>query len=162
MERSLWYNKKRGVTLLELLFAISIIVIIATIIWTKFVSFRHINELNAAAETVISLLLEARAKTLSSLNDSQHGVRLEQYRVVLFEGVSYSTGIQKRIEDFPAAVEISALSFNAGYPPPATDIVFSRLTGNANPNGTITLRLIPDTSTAKTIKIEPTGLSAMQ
>jgi len=148
-----------GFTLLEILIVISIILVIVVMGASSLPSFRTTTELNSSAEDGMSLLLNARSKTLSSHEESQFGVHFETDRVVLFKGTAYSsTSPDNKIVLFPARISLSTTTLAGG----GNDVLFKRLTGETDNYGTIVLRLTSDASTTKTIRIEKTGVVDVQ
>jgi prepilin-type N-terminal cleavage/methylation domain-containing protein len=127
----------RGFTLMEMIVAMSVIVMIASITIGTLPKFQRTSDLNATAEGVVSLLTEARIKTISSSEDgSQFGVYLEADRAVLFKGTTYSEGAPGNREFlFPGTTELSSIDINGG----GDQVVFGRLTGATNEYGTLTI-----------------------
>lgn len=149
------FQKRGGFTLIEIMAAVAIMVILATIVWGAFYSFRRQAALEAASENVIALLNQARAKTLASQASSEFGVHFESVKAVMFKGAVYSATSPDN-EEFilPLSVEISAVSLEGG----GSDIFFEKFSANASKTGSITLRLKSDVSKTKNIVITKTGL----
>lgn len=146
---------RRGFTLLEILIGISILIILATILWGGLIRFQRSLQLAGSLEDGISLLVEARTRTLSSLGEDQYGVHFQNDRVVLFKGVTYTAGNPDNVEGvLPRSVEISSVSLNGG----GADVIFKRLTGTTDQYGDITYHLLADTSQTRTVSIVSTGL----
>jgi len=144
----------RGVTLLELLIGISVIIILAALGIGAFSNFRENSNLNSAPESGGALLAEARSKTLSSEDDSQYGVHFETNEMTFFKGASYSASDPDNdTVVLPRGIEMSAISLNGG----GVDVLFERLTGKTDQYGTITFRIISDTSKTRTITILNSG-----
>ena len=149
---------EKGFTLLEIIIVIAILGILTAITITAFRPFKQGTDLDTTTEHILGLLLEARAKTLSSENSMQYGIHFEGTRVVLFTGSAYSA-IDPLNEEtiLPTTITISAITLAGG----GSDVVFTRLTGETAAYGTITLRLVADTSKTKQIAITATGLSSV-
>lgn len=148
-------TSKRGVTLVELLVAIAILVTIAAIGVAVFSRLTGQTALDASVQQVLSVFEEARSRTLASENDQQFGVHVTVSSVVLFIGNTYSAGAStNEVTTLVRRVSISDISMTGG----ATDVVFERLTGKANVTGTITLTLASDTSQTQVLTINSTGL----
>jgi hypothetical protein len=144
--------RNRGLSTLELVIALSILLVITALITSGFSSFRKSTGLNDIVENGMSLLSEARSKTLSSEMASQYGVHFETTKMVLFKGTSYSAGAPDNEElAMPPGVEIASFS-NA-------DVIFERLTGATSQNGTVVFRLISDPAKTRTITIQATGIA---
>lgn len=148
-------NIKNGFTLVEILIGIAILMLLAVIGWNTLSRFRQTADLNRAAEAGISLLNDARSRTLSSVDASQYGVHFQTDRIVLFKGGSYSAGSPDNVEFLlPRTVEVSSISLIGG----GSDAIFTRLTGMTSQSGTITFRLIANTAQTRMITILPGGV----
>jgi len=151
------FNMKisRGVTLVELLLVVFVAVILLTVIITPLSNFRDNKFLISAAEEVYSVLNEARSSTLTSKEDSQYGVHFESDKVVLFSGASYIANDDNNEEtQVRNSVIVSSISLNGG----GSDVLFQRLNGKTDNFGNITLQLIRNASSTRTINIEKTGV----
>lgn len=149
---------KCGITLIEILIIIAVALTILTLTTNGLITFKRTSLLNAAGETVVSVLFDARAKTLSSRDASVYGVHLASDRVISFKGAIYTSGDPANEETMlPAEMEISSFSLSGG----GADLVFDRLTGATSRYGTVTLRLKSDGRT-RTISILQTGVISIQ
>lgn len=150
-------SRKRGFTVIEFLIALSILAILAAIVFTSMSRFRNSKALQVVAEDILSLLDEGRADTLSAKDSYAYGAHFESSAIVLFRGPAYSSfDSSNKIVDIDGAVEISNISLAGG----GQDILFQRLTGKTSQNGTVTIRLKEDTSKIKTIAIEASGVAS--
>ena len=150
---SLKYNK--GFSFIEILVVIAVLAIIVLIVAAGLSSFYKSQTLNSAVNQVISLINQARSKTLSSEDASQYGLHFETSRIILFKGGSFIEFSPDNKEFvLPASVEIYDLFLNGG----GSDLVFQRLTGQTDEDGTISLRLKAGASKTKIITIEPSGI----
>ena len=148
--------KKKGITVVELLIAAGIIIMLGTIIASVFHNFRDPIELNSAAEEGVSMLNDARSRTLSSKNSQQYGIHFASSSVVLFRGAVYSASDSNNEESiFPAGAEVSCIALNGG----GADLVFDRLTGETNDYGAVIFRLINQPSMMRKVIILPSGAS---
>lgn len=144
---------KTGVTLIESLIGIAIVVVLVTLVWSGFGSFRESAQLNEAHSVILGMLRDARSRTLSSEKNTQYGVHFEPTQIVLFLGSSYNSGsASNEPYVFPSLARIS--SINLGGP---VDVVFARLTGNVSVSGTITIGSVSNISKTKTITILSSG-----
>ena len=142
-----------GLTAIEFLVGFAIIAFLTSFIWYAFSSFRDAGALDEASAAVLSLLRDARARTLSSQGNTTYGVHFEETKAVLFSGAAYnSADASNEPYIFSTSVKISAI--NLGGP---ADVIFQRLTGAASASGTITLQSKKDSSRTKTITILATG-----
>lgn len=145
---------KKGFTLLEILIAMSILVIVTSIVIGPFSSFRNRSILNTEVENVVTLLNEARSKTLTSLADSAYGVHFETNRAVFFKGDVFIESDPSNEEVvFNSIVQISNVSLNGG----GSDVVFNRLTGKTDENGTLTIGLASDPTSNNIVYVYTTG-----
>ena len=146
-------TKGRGFTVVELLFVFAIISLLAGLSASTFIAVRQTEELKTASQDVWIALRSARSATLSSAGDQVYGVHIASNKIVRFSGATYGVNSTTDVvSTFPGSVlATSSLSSNA------TDIVFTRLSGEASATGTITL-LQTTTNASKTISIAKTGL----
>ncbi len=149
-------SKNTGLTLIEILMAISIIIVISSLALMSLSSFRSQQVLKSTTVDIMSILNKAKQNTLSSLNSTNYGVHFESGRVTLFVGPTYSQGIgTNEVTVFDQAVEIPTVGgINVGG---GSDVVFERLTGETL-GGTIVVQLKSNTSKQKTITINKTGI----
>lgn len=150
--------KNKGLTILEILFAISIITIAVTIVIFSFSKLNSSQALDKSAILVVSILDEARSLTLSSKSNDQYGVYFEASRVVLFKGATYSPSDSSNV-----ATELNSLvelrNFNFGGVG-GTSVVFKRLTGGTDQPGSVKVYLkASPTGTFHTVSISATGVS---
>lgn len=146
---------KKGFTLVEFLIVTFIIGILFAIISVSLGSFRNSKALQIGEEQILSLLNEGKENTLAAKDSYTYGIHFESDSVTLFRGISYSSSdlANKRI-DIDNAIEISNISLIGG----GQDVLFQKLTGKTNQNGTILIRLKSDNSKTKTITIETSGV----
>ena len=148
-----------GFTLLEIVIALSILFILISIVVSPFSSFRNRSLLNIEVENITTLINDARSKTLSSFQDSEYGIHFETNRVVFFKGTSFTEPEADNVEIvFNSAISISDISLTGG----GNDIIFNRLTGKTDEDGTITVSLTSDSSTNNVIHIYATGSTEIE
>jgi prepilin-type N-terminal cleavage/methylation domain-containing protein len=148
----------RAFALLELLIVLSVIGILSVISFVSLAGLSRANVLDVATGDIVSILSEARSRTLSSEGDSVYGVHFEAGSVTLFTGDTYSA-IDPSNVDIPlsSAVTISAITLTGG----ATEVVFSRLSGDTAVTGTVTVALYSDATNTKIITIPSTGVASV-
>lgn len=144
----------RGVTLIELVVVFGAIAILATIVFSAFAPLRDATTLNSVAEQGISLLNEARSKTLSSLAGSQYSVHFETTKMILFKGTVYNVADpENSVVTLPTAVTIPTITLNGG----GGDVIFKRLTGATDTHGSLTFQLVSNPAKTRVITITATG-----
>lgn len=149
----------KGLTFIEIVIATAIILVITTFTLVTLNTFRENQSLKNAVNETVSLINQARSKTLSSQDFSQFGVHFESSRAVLFKGITFSEpNADNIVFSLPASIEISGISLNGG----GVDLVFQKLTGKTNEFGTIVFRVKNDISKIKTIDIINTGIIDIQ
>ncbi|MBI2109065.1 MAG: prepilin-type N-terminal cleavage/methylation domain-containing protein [Parcubacteria group bacterium] len=152
-------NPQRGLTLIEIIISIGILVVIGTIGTGAFSSFKKSSDLVSAADIVVNNLIQARSKTLSAEEAKQYGVHFETDKIVFYSGTTYIAGASDNKETtLPKTIEISSVALNGG----GADTLFKKLTGETDNDGVVTVRLKSDTSKTKTIHIRPVGLTTVE
>jgi prepilin-type N-terminal cleavage/methylation domain-containing protein len=147
----------RGVTLLEFVVVIAIVVVLTSIIVNSFSAFKNNKVLDTGVENILSVLAKARGNTLASKNAYQYGVHFESAQIVLFQGAVYSVSDpNNEIISLDTSLEVSSISLAGG----GSEVIFDRLTGKTSENGTIVIRVKSDTTKTKTITIDATGIAS--
>ena len=134
-----------GFTLLEILIVIGIISLLAAIILWSFAAFRNDKLLDGAAEDVLSLLHEAQTRTLSSDGATRYGVYFESGKITLVPDNKEAL--------LHNSLTISAISLAGGE----ATIMFNRLTGGTDQDGTVTVSLVADSSQRRVIAVSAAG-----
>ena len=125
-----------GFTLIELLVIIALIVTTCTIVFYNYSAHRNTQALNNGEDEIISLLNEARSRTLSGENNAQYGVHFQTNKVILFSGTTFATaGTSTSVVDLDATVHISSMGLTGGV----SDVVFKKVTGNTDAYGTLVI-----------------------
>lgn len=143
--------------MIEIIVVFAILFLLIGVVILPLVRNRQNQLLLESTDDVYSVLNTAQSSTLSSVNDQQYGVKIENNKVTMFTGNIYTQGaVGNQVTALQSGVEIysGSILLNGG----ATSIVFDRLTGGTNQYGTIKLRLINDILKTKTITIEKTGI----
>ncbi|MBI4118065.1 MAG: type II secretion system protein [Parcubacteria group bacterium] len=149
----------RGITLLEILVALSIFGLLGTFGVTTLSGFKKAIDLSGAADTTIAMLEDARSRTRFSNDRSQYGIHFATNRVTLFRGVSYVEGApENESTTLPQTVEISTVTLTGG----GSDVLFEVLTGEANKTGTVIIRLKSDVSKTRIVEIQQSGVAGIQ
>lgn len=149
----------KGFTLVEILFATSILLLLGTMGVGVLGDFQRSVALDAAAGDVASLLESARARTLSSEGGMQHGIYFEQGSVTLFRGDTYDPADDSNeVVLMPPGIEISSITLQGG----GDNVIFNRLTGETDQYGSVVVRIASNPAKIRTITIEPTGISGVE
>lgn len=150
--------KNKGISLIEILIAVSIIAIISAIVVPNLSKFHNQQALQNTTEDVVSLLNEARNNTISSKNSNTYGVHLVTDRAILFTGTTFNSNDSSNVPvifDTTAIIPATGgISLNGG----GSDIVFERITGDTSNSGTIIIELISDNTQQKIININKIGV----
>ncbi len=115
--------------------------------------------MDVSVNQVLSVINEARVKTVSSEDYSRFGVHLEAGRIVLFKGDTFTEPSSSNIETaLSPVVEISDVSLNGGW----ANVVFQKLTGKTANYGSLRVRLKADNNKYKNISVKSTGIANIQ
>ncbi len=139
---------------MEILVVIGIFMVIMSISLYFFSGFSKKESLEKDIAGLTALARDARLLSIASKDASLFGIHLENDKAVLFEGSTYSAGgPNEKVVLFSREVYMFSYSLNLGSP----DIVFTRLIGNTQNYGDVTLSL-KDDSASTTITILNTGV----
>ncbi|MES2315660.1 MAG: GspH/FimT family pseudopilin [Patescibacteria group bacterium] len=149
---------KKGISALEIMIVLGIIVILAAIIIPQFSSTRQNQLLKSATTDILSALDKARSQTLASVNSSEYGVHFQSDRVIIFAGTTYSAGASgNETITIITPASISNVSLG-GVSGSSGDMYFNRLSGAPNTTGTVT---VSNSSMSKIITISATGAASL-
>ena len=145
-------NFKKGLTSLETVIVIVIMIFILAGVVVGFSRMRASQALQNAGAEVVSVLNKASSQTLASLDSSEYGVHFESDKVIIFKGTTYSAVDPDNEQvDIASPATISNISLTGG----AVDVYFNRLTSLPSVTGTVTVSTSVGT---KTITISATGV----
>jgi len=145
---------KKGFTIIEVLIVLAIMAILGTFVAVSYSRFNSMQALDKTSALVSSVLNQARTLTLSSKDNTQYGVHLASGEITLFAGDTYSPSAGSN-SVFTLNPQVSLIADISGG---GSEVVFERLTGKTDQDGTITLSLVSGASSAKTITIFETGI----
>ncbi|OGZ07035.1 MAG: hypothetical protein A2942_02960 [Candidatus Lloydbacteria bacterium RIFCSPLOWO2_01_FULL_50_20] len=149
----------RGITTIEILFALAILGTIATFVLAAFSDFRSRQTLGAVVEKTLAAFSAAHLDTISSKNDMTYGVQLKTNEVIYFEGATYpgdnDPGNIHYV--FPPNIEIANVALSGG----GSTIFYRRLTGATDNYGTFDIRVAGNHDTKTTITINQTGATSI-
>jgi len=144
-----------GFTVLELLIVITIFSFVSGILFVSLKQLSRANVVDVAARDVVSILTDARNRTLASIGDEVYGVYFSVNTITFFSGDEYDAGDPGNIViNLSPAVSIDTVALSGG----ADSVIFSRLSGKASATGTITIVLTNDPADTKTITVTDTGM----
>ncbi len=146
-------QRQSGLTLLESLIGLTIIMILAGVAIWPFRALRDEQLLKGAVEDVLSVLNNARAQTLAGSAQSQYGVHFENDTITLFRGDMYP-GVTEQIITLPPRVVFGAISLAGG----GAEVVFQRLTGATTQTGSVVVELASDATKRRVVEIYSSGL----
>lgn len=147
-------QKNKGISLLEILLVLGIIVLLVLVIVPNLSKFHKQQVLKNTTEDVISLINEARNNTISSLNSSNYGIRFYENKVEMFAGITYISPIKEIQFDNVVLIPNDGINLSGG----GDDIMFERITGNTNQYGTILIQLESDSERQNTITVNKLGI----
>lgn len=150
------YEKQNslGITLIELVITIGILIILSTMAIPFFWYFQKKSDLNNNTEEIVNILRLAQNKTLASESASNYGVYFESDKFVLFKGTNYDPlSEDNNIRNLSENLEIYEIILTGG----GLAIVFDRVVGTTSQFGSISLRLKTNPSKSQTIYIENSG-----
>ena len=147
-----------GVTIVGLVVVIALMAMLATATAVSYQAISRRLRLTAEVQQLTTTLQAARDQTISSKGRTAYGVHFETNRYTLFAGTTYSPGAAtNEVHNLDSAVQISAVSL--GGP---VDVTFTRLSGLAQPTGSVTLQLVQSQTVTATVQIStfaPAGLA---
>lgn len=148
----------RGITVMELLVVLAVLSILLSVVVPQFSKIRESQVLKSAVTDILASFSKARGETLSSLNSSEYGVRLESDRVIIFKGIVFSAGAADNETisiALPAAITNVTLD---GVSRTSGDMYFNRLYGVPSAVGTVT---VSTANYSKIITISATGIASV-
>lgn len=112
----------KGVTLIEVLIVVAIIVIISGLGLFVGIDFYKTYALNSERDIIVSILMKTRNKAANNFNESPHGVYIDSSGYAIFQGVSYASRNQSYDEFIKRTNAVSASGLQ--------EMVFEQLTGS--------------------------------
>lgn len=147
------FSSRKGFSLLEITITVAILLILSAVGLSALSNYNKKQTLKANTDMILSVLSEARAKTLASEGDARYGVHFEESKVVLFRE-AYVAGAADNIEfDIAGPSKISNITIAGG-----SDVLFKKISGETDNNGSLVITLNDGSGSAE-IDIEKTGNS---
>lgn len=151
--------KQKGFSLIEIIAVVAIGAVLFATVIISFSSFRNTKIVDVSADQVLSVINEARVKSVSSEDYSRFGVHLELGRMVFFKGDVFAEPNSLNVETvLSPLVEISDISLSGG----GSNIVFQKLIGKTSNYGSLRVRLKSDNGKYKTIFVKSTGIASIK
>ena len=150
----IFFNK--GITLIEILVVLAILVIIIGVTLPSFQNMRENQIFKTTLSEVMSTINKARGESMSSVNSLEYGVHFESDQVVIFSGTVYSAGAADNvITEVTSPASISDISISGG----GSDLYFDRLSGAPNNTAEIT---VSTPNLSDVIEISGTGIVSIK
>lgn len=142
-----------GFTLLELLIVLGILAVVAVASAPFLASSISRNDLQTSTWKLVDDLRRAQTQAMAGHTNSAWGVHVQTDRHVFFRGTTYNISDPDNIVTMlPGTITISNISLNGG----SSDIRFTKIRGNTNDYGTLTL-LDSNSNETTTITINSAG-----
>lgn len=146
-------SSQRGISVIEMLVVILVLGIIIAITVPALISFRKNQSIQNTTNSIVSLLQEARTKTLASYNNTFYSVYLDTNSAILFTGGTYSAlDVDNKVVPYEAPVTLQSVTVAGG----GAQISFDRLKGTTSQSGTIVVGT--DDGESKTITVSSSGI----
>lgn len=131
---------KKGVTLIEIILVIAVLVIVVSGTFTIFSSFITNTYVDDTAQEIIYALRKANTNTIARFYDLRWGVYFNDTAssFTFFAGDNYAArNIQyDAVTNLPASVTFSQISFNGG----GKEVVFRKIAGDTTQYGSLKVR----------------------
>lgn len=144
-----------GFTLIEILIAVGVLLILLALGLFLSFDFYKSGLFTADEDMFVSILHRARSRSLSNVNQYEHGVKLASGSFILFQGpgpnLTYATRIASRDEQFSMNQTLAV-----SWPAPG-EVVFDQITGQVHSSfltGNITITGLQKTAT---VSFNPEG-----
>ena len=126
-----YFNKKSGLTIVELLIVIAIFTILFSLSSSVYNDYKSHSNLAVTANSVVEAMRFAQSGAQSGKGDSKWGVEILTNQITIFKGNSYAGRDISFDEDFVFANGVSASGL--------AEVIFDKLTGETSTVGTVTL-----------------------
>ncbi len=146
-----------GFTLMELIAAIAISALLVFFTVLIFTSFRNTQVLQGETSQALLMINKARSNTLNSKGDSEYGVRINANQLILFKGAAFaSSSPDNEAHILHSAVAIPNVALTGG----GLDIIFDRLTGETQNDGSLIISLKSNPAKKNTVFVNKTGVTS--
>jgi Tfp pilus assembly protein FimT len=148
----------KSFTLIETLIVVGFLALLVGLSVPALGLFKKTSDLTGSAQEIMGFLQLAQNKTLALENGGQWGVYFSTstlpQRHILFMGSNFSSRDSSfdKVQDLSKGIEIYQVNLSGG-----SEVVFSKISGQAVPEGSIYLRLKEDQSKIAAIFIDVSG-----
>lgn len=146
---------RRGFTLVELLIAISIMILLAAVAVPIYGNLQNLSQKEQASYKLLQDLRAARQDALSRINNNSQGIKISVHSYVVFQGSSYAT----RTASFDRNIDLGnnlSLTSNLSN----NEIVFTR--GSGMPSGLGSITVTESLGASKQITINKFGIAKIE
>ena len=151
MHTNIYHNK--GFTLVEIIVAMGIVLLLAALALVSFRASRDARDLSTSTQDILSIIRLAQSKTLAGEDDADWGVHLTQTQFTLFRGPAFAGSTLTETHDLPSSLELVSITLAGG----GSDIIFTRVTGATNQNGSFILRVAATPATSASFTVDSSG-----
>ena len=145
---------KKGFTLIETVIVLFVMCLAVGAVLFGTSGLLARNKIDEAQEQIVSLLKDARDKTLARDGGAAYGVHLQTTQAIFFRGPTYSAGAASNTAYvLPSDIQISSYALTGG----GADVIFTALTGETRNDGTIRLQKVGSSTINRTIRIYASG-----
>jgi len=150
---SIFLKKEQGFTVIELFLVITLTLVLVSLSVPIYSSLQISNQLNGSTSLLVQTLRTGKERSMARVNNSIHGIKLQENSYVLYQGSSYAT----RTQEYDRVTELEgiSLSWSLSGSGQTDEIIFSKSLGVPNMIGTITLT--NEDNKTKTISINEIG-----
>ena len=143
---------QKGITVIEILIVIAVIGALIAVIALPFGSFRSRQALENTTALAVSVLTEARARTMAGLGDTNYPVLFEVGQLTLFSGSTYASNHpDNEVFIYEQPVTLQAITVSGG----GSKITFDRLKGTTSNSGSVVLTI--PSGDIRTLSISSSG-----
>jgi type IV fimbrial biogenesis protein FimT len=145
-------NPTRGFTLMEIVTAITIVLILLGIGIGTFYRQRSTSQIKPIADGIVAILEHAKADAVAGKNGSNFGVNFGSTTYTYFSGSSYNASDPNNLVNTISSQFVINDTIAGG-----SSIIFARLSGTPSATGTITVSDTQDSSDTKIVSVGSGG-----
>ncbi len=146
------FSSQKGISLIEIVIIIAVVGLIIAITAPALGKFRKSQSIQNTTNTVVSILQEARSKTLASYNNTFYSVYFGANSATLFSGGTYSAvDPNNKVVSYGSPVVLQSVTLVGG----GSSVSFDRLKGTTSQSGTIVVGI--PSGESKTVTVSASG-----